>query len=138
MLNSTAMLLPAIVGGGGGGGGGRMRDLRRDLVGLSGPRRQNVQQNQAMKNAAGERGGLVVAEAQWMLAGHDTGVGYRSPRLRGWTAAIVFAAAEPASPSLLQGHVATPVERYSPIVANPCWRSGECRRKNTVRVDSNT
>ena len=133
MSSSIAMLLPATVGG----GDGRMRDLRRDSVGLSGPRRQNVQRNQAMKNAAEERGGLVVAEAQWML-GHDTGVGYRSPRLRGWTAAIVFAAAEPASPSLLQGHVATPVERYSPIVANPCWRSGECRRKNTVRVDSNT
>ena len=70
--------------------------------------------------------------------GHDTGVGYRSPRLHGWTAAIVSAAAEPASPSLLQGHVATPVGRYSPIVTNPCWRSGECRRKNMVGVGSNT
>ena len=64
MSDSTAMLPPAIVGGGG-GGGGRMQDLRRGSVGLSVPRRQNVQRNQAMRNAAEERDGLV-AEAQQM------------------------------------------------------------------------
>ena len=60
MSDSTAMLPPAIVGG-----GGRMRDLRRDSVGLSVPRRLSVQRNQVMRNAAEERDGLV-AEAQQM------------------------------------------------------------------------
>ena len=60
MSDSTAMLPPAIVGGG--GGGGRMQDLRRGSVGLSVPRRQNVQRNQAMKNAAEVRDELVAEE----------------------------------------------------------------------------
>lgn len=136
MSGSSATLLPATVGVGD-GGGGRMRDLRRDSAAPSVPRRRNVQRNQAMKNAAEVRDGLV-AEAQRMWAGHDTGEDCHSPRLHGWTAAIVSAAAEPASPSLPREPVATPVGRYNPIVTNPCWRSGEYRRKNMVTVDSNT